>query len=77
MLLLVLVQLDGRHQSLFSQQRVDLLHELKSSVLLVQDQRIDAAQNDRDLSLVEKQLQLLPVVPLLCIVLRILKAVHR
>jgi len=75
--LCVLIEFGGRKKALFCQQAVHLLHKLKSRVLFVQDQSVDRRQDDRDLALVEEQLQLLPVITLFGVVLCVFITVHR
>ena len=57
-------------------QRVNLLDEFKGSVLLVKDQGVDVINQNWDFTLLEKQLQLLPVVLLLRVVFGIIERVH-
>lgn len=71
-----LVYLDGRHQLPLREQRVHLLHEFQGRVLLVQDQRVDVVYDYWDPTLLEEELQLLPVIALLCIRFRVVEGVH-
>lgn len=52
----ILVQFDRRHKGALGQKRVDLLDELQRGVLLVEDERIDGAKDNRNLSAVEEKL---------------------
>ena len=75
-LLQSLIDLDWWHQSPLGQQRIDLLHELKRGVLLVQNQGVEVVDDDGDLPSLEEQQKLLPVILLLRIVLGIVETVH-
>ena len=52
----VFIKLDGWHQCALGQKRVDLLDELKRCVLLVEDESVDRAEDDRDLSAIKEKL---------------------
>ena len=71
-----LVNFDWWHQLPLSEKCIDFLHKLERRVLLVEDEGIDVVDDDRDLPLLEEELQLLPVVLLLRVVFGVIKRVH-
>lgn len=75
-LLLILIELDGRQELLLGQKGVNLLNELQSCVLFVQNESVDRVERDGDLSAVEEQLKLAPVVALAAVVLCVGERVH-
>ena len=70
------INLDWWHQLPLGEQRVNLLNELKSRVLLIKDKCIDIVYQNWNLTLLKEELQLLPVVFLLRIVLGIIERMH-
>lgn len=74
--LLHLKQLDGWQELPLGEQSVDLPHKLESDIVLIQDEGIRVLNDDGDLPTLEEDLELLPVVLLLLVVLRVLKRVH-
>ena len=71
-----LKQLDGWEELPLGEQSVDLPHKLESDIILIQDEGIRVLNDDGDLPTLEEDLELLPVVLLLLVVLRVLKRVH-
>jgi hypothetical protein len=71
-----LIDLDWWHELPLSQQRVNLLDKLKSGVLLVQNQSINIVDHNWNLSSLEEQLQQLPIVLLLLVVLSVVETMH-
>jgi hypothetical protein len=53
-----------------------LLHELQGHIILIQDQGINVLDDDGNLALLKEDLQLLPVVLFLLVVLSIVKGMH-
>ena len=74
--LLHLKQLDGWQELPLGEQSVDLPHKLESDIVLIQDEGVRVLYDDGDLPPLEEDLELLPVVLLLLVVLRVLKRVH-
>ena len=58
------------------EQRVDLLNELKCGILLIKDKSINIVDQNWNFTLLKEELQLLPVVFLLGVVLCIIERVH-
>jgi hypothetical protein len=74
--LLHLKQLYGWKELSLGEQSVDLPHKLESDIILIQNEGIRVLNDDRDLPPLEEDLELLPVVLLLLVVLCVLKRVH-
>lgn len=74
--LLHLKQLDGWQELPLGEQSVDLPHKLESDIILIQNEGIRVLNDDGDLPPLEEDLELLPVVLLLLVVLCVLKRVH-
>jgi hypothetical protein len=74
--LLKFVQFDGWHELSLCEERVDLSDELKSDIVLVEDEGVSVLEDDGDLPSLEEDLQLVPVILFLVEVLRVLKRVH-
>jgi len=71
-----LIDLDWRHELPLGEQRVNLLDKLKSGVLLVQNQSINIIDHNWNLSSLEEQLQQLPIILLLLVVLGVVETMH-
>ena len=71
-----LIDLNWWHELPLSEQRVNLLDKLKSRVLLVQNQSINIVDHNWNLSSLEEQLQQLPIILLLLVVLGVVETMH-
>ncbi len=63
------IQLDRRQQLFLCKQSVNLLHELESGVLFIQNQCVNRIKSDWDSPAIEEELQLVPVITFAAVVL--------
>ena len=71
--LLHLEELDGRHELAFGQEGIDLPHKFKGHIVFVEDERVKVLQHNGYLAALEENLQLVPVVLFLLVILYIFK----